>query len=740
MIHKLYKHLVGPLVIISLLVPMAAFSQIPRPVIPNLTISHEKGVRGNDPLDKLAPELRMLYEQFTPSRGGEPRGADETGLEGYTSGQLKDNFGIKAGDKNPVVTVAVNFTSKADVDALTKQGLTVIFKTDKTVYGTVSVQDLANMSGIAAVSSIGVLNSMHTPSPTKEGKIQFAGLDRGGSTPTPAPAQTLANRFNKQGLTGKGTVVGVIDTGIDWRHQDFIRPDGTSRILAIWDIYDDSYLDSKGKIGTAPPVVTLDSGAARFGTVYTNAQINAALKGAGTVNTGDHFGHGTAVAGTALGNGRATAKGVPAGTYEGVAPDADLIVVRASECGGFHPVASITAGWITEMAKSLGRPVVINMSFGGQFSSHDGSTVAEQFIDNLVGAGKPGVAVTVSAGNDGRYSLHSAGKFGPKRIGQKDNLSEPIELVVKEPSTMLAVFDSQDDWGLVFQSDNEIFQGVDGKPTPILIFKNAGRIDFRGVRELKNKDQFQAFCASIGGDLSKLAGKTDVAQIQLPVGDYWMYGFGSTANVKSGRFDLYSVEPAYMNKAIFGMGTEKTQMVGSPGNAKNAITVGSFDFRNSWENLQGETAFYNLVLGGPSSYTSPGYRRDGVVKPDISAPARYTISSLSESAKPASGGCEGSMASGNGEDFTKDGFHIAWDGTSAASPFAAGVIALMLEKNPTLDAEQIRQILRKSARKDSTVGGVPNAVWGWGMLDPAAAIAATPPRPGAGVKRPVKGK
>lgn len=206
------------------------------------------------------------------------------------------------------------------------------------------------------------------------------------------------------------------------------------------------------------------------------------------------------------------------------------------------------------------------------------------------------------------------------------------------------------------------------------------------------------------------------------------WGYGTDVNVRNGRFDLYSVESAHLNKAFFGMGTQKTEIVGSPGNAKNAITVGSYDFRGSWENIGGETTLYNLILGGPSAYTSAGFRRDGVVKPDITAPARYTISSLSRDAQPTIGGCRNSMATGEKALFTKDGFHLSWDGTSAATPFTAGVIALMLQKNPKLDSEQIRQILKKTANSGGLIGAVPNPTWGWGMVSPEAALKATPDR------------
>jgi minor extracellular serine protease Vpr len=731
--------LIGILATISLITQITAFAQVDldrsQPTMPDPKTARGRVTRGADSLDKLSPELRTLYEQFTPTRGA-PQGADETGIEGYTSGQLSSTFGIMPGDMNPLLTIAVNFTSKTDLEALKKAGVTVVSQMNKTVYVVTTFQQIANIAGMESVSSIGVLTATRIPSPTRQQDPQIASLGRGGIAPTAEANKTMANRFNRQGMTGKGVIVGVVDTGIDWRHEDFIRPDGTSRILAIWDPFDDSYLDSNGSIGSEPPVISSNNQTKRFGTVYTNQQINAALAGKGKVNTFDRFGHGTAVAGTAASNGRATAKDIPVGTYDGVAPEADLIIVRASDCGSFLPFASVASGWIADMAKSLNRPVVINMSFGGQFSAHDGTTDAEKFIDGLTGPGKPGRVITVSAGNDGQYSLHSSGKFGPKRVGQKDNFSDPVELFVKAPSSILAVLDTQDDWGVAFRSNNEIFQGADGKPTPIYIYKEKGQVSFNTGSTMKHSTEFAAFMNSLGEDLANPGGTSDVIDLRLPEGHYFIWGYGSTDKVRDGKFDLYSVEPAYLNQAVFGMGTEKTGMVGSPGNAKNAITVGSYDFRDSWVNLQGETAFYNLTLGGPSSYSSPGFRRDGLVKPDITAPARYTISPLSQSAKPDSGGCKDSMASGDGKDFTKDGYHIAWDGTSAAAPFTAGVIALMFQKNPNLDAEQIRQILRKTARKDGSVGAVPNAVWGWGMIDPAAAIAATPPS--TPVRKPVK--
>ncbi len=716
------------LIFVLALLPFVTIAQQPLdrtpPKLPHFSATRGGGEEMQTPLDKLAPELRSLYEQFAPTRG-ESRGADESGVGGYTSNQLSEIFGISDTGKNLSVTVAVKFGSAAELEAVKKAGASIIFRAGNTVYAMTAVRDLARLANLANVESINVFKAMQIPSRPEENKLlELVPLSRGGEGGNTVKAP-LANEFAKQNLTGKGVIIGVIDSGIDWRHEDFKKADGTSRILALWDLTDDSFQKTSGTIGSQPPVY-FEKEKQWLGTVYTNEQINAALKGTGKVNSFDRYGHGTAVAGTAAGNGRATANGIAPGTYAGVAPEADLIVVKASDCDFFSPASVLTAEWIAEKAKELKKPVVINMSFGSQFGSHDGTTEGEQFIDWLTGAGKKGVIVAVAAGNDGRFSIHAADKFGAKRAGQIDTQSGIIELFVKEPSRMLGVFDSQDNWGLAFRSDNLLFADVNGKPATIFIYKAAGGLDYQASAELKNPELIKNFMASSNADFAANGAKTDTIHLQMPVGIYHWRAYGTTANVKNGKFDLYLVESPSLNKATFGMGTIKNAMVSSPGNAANAITVGSFDFRSSWTNIEGGETLFNSQTGTISDYSSPGFRRDGAVKPDISAPARFTISSLSQDSRIQNGGCQNSMANDSPTQFTRDGFHLAWEGTSAATPFAAGVIALMLEKNPTLDSAQVKQILYRTARKDGLVGAVPNPAWGWGMIDPAAALRATP--------------
>jgi subtilisin family serine protease len=567
-------------------------------------------------------------------------------------------------------------------------------------------------------------------------------MERGGAGP---PAEKLDSDFNKQGLTGKGVIVGIVDTGIDWTHKDFIRPDGTSRILYIWDQADGSFADSNGKIGSAPP--TLQGGDAPGpGTLYTNEQINAALKGGGTVNTMDNHGHGTASASTAAGNGLATANGIVPGTYAGVAPEADLIIVKAADCGGFGWQYILGTIWIAQKMRELGRPGVINHSLGGHYTAHDGNEQKEKLMNELVGAGKPGLAITVSAGNEGQLSMHASGRFGPRLPGQRDFEGAPIEIYVSPQRTekyawVTAYFDHADDWGLIVVGSGKFLVDEVGKPLRCYIYKYDNSIQVQLEKGAKKPDYFNDFAQLIASKNSQLAvtgGRLDQLWLPLPPGGYWLRGFASTQNVRTGRFDLYAPDTSNAS-ALFTYGAEKRRMVGSPGNATNVITVGAYDFRARWANVEGQQTSYNLGLSNISEYSSPGgLREDGVFKPEIAAPATYTISALSRAATAAGRGCEGdNMGSGAGPtSVTRDGFHIAWEGTSAAAPFTAGVIALMLQKNPKMDSDQIKSILTRTAiRNDKYVGAVPNPEWGYGKINPPGAILETP-APGRVTKKP----
>ncbi len=652
------------------------------------------------------PNCPPIWSGFT---GSSIPGAGPIPCPGIRRRSSKAGTGSWGSDRDPAVGLAITLTPGADAEALTEVGATVYFQMGAVVYAGAPVSALAALEQSDAVAAIAPTKAAAFPrTPAADTmKIALPEIGRG--------ATALPIAFDHQGLTGKGVVVGVVDSGIDWKHADFRKPDGTTRILALWDMTDNSWESSGGTVGSAPPH---DIGGKPLGTLYTQAQINAALKGVGTVHSQDLVGHGTACAGTAAGNGRATAGNVPAGRYAGVAPEADLLIVRAGAGEGINSVYFLGTRWIAQTAKTRGEPCVISQSFGNQDNPHDGSTDEEAVMNDIAGAGKPGIAICAAAGNEGLDSFHAGGRFGPRQEGQADIQSSPVELFVTKDTELDAYFSDADDWGLAVVGLDNFLVDETGSPDPMVVFHVKDGIKAKLKVPAKAPVDFQAYFDTV--DMAPTPdGKEDRLSVPLPIGRYLLFGFGATANVPGGVFDLYL---PFTGDASFGHGADKRYMVASPGNADNVLTVGAYNFRSGWANAEGKQTAYNLVLGDLSDYSSPGFRRGGAIKPDISAPATYMISPLA----PGSEMSKDEDKTPDTAHITADGFHLAWSGTSAATPYVAGVVALMLQKNPALDAAQIKDILAKTATHDDFTGAVPNIHWGYGKIAPAAALAATP--------------
>ena len=183
----------------------------------------------------------------------------------------------------------------------------------------------------------------------------------------------LPVQAGSNGLTGKGILVGVVDSGVDFFHPDFRNEDGSSRILRLWD----------QSINGNPP-----EGYTR-GTEYTKEEIDEALVLGETegrrlialhieevsvarplIPSGDFSGHGTAVLGIAAGNGRASD-----GVNRGVAYESEILVVKLGNAGAnsFPRTTELMEGidYLVRQAAAMGKPIAINISFGNNYGSHE---------------------------------------------------------------------------------------------------------------------------------------------------------------------------------------------------------------------------------------------------------------------------------------------------------------------------------------------------------------------------------
>jgi subtilisin family serine protease len=125
-----------------------------------------------------------------------------------------------------------------------------------------------------------------------------------------------------------------------------------------------------------------------------------------------------------------------------------------------------------------------------------------------------------------------------------------------------------------------------------------------------------------------------------------------------------------------------------PSTADSCMAIAAYAVNVGWLEKVGDLA----------TYSSRGYNIDGKLGIDITAPGHSTFS-------------EG-----------KNNSWTIFNGTSSAAPHVVGAAALLLQYDPTLTHAQIRQILRNSATKDNFTGSIPNPEWGYGKLNIEGAI------------------
>lgn len=472
--------------------------------------------------------------------------------------------------------------------------------------------------------------------------------------------------------TGSGILVGVIDSGIDWRHNDFDTPGGQTRITAIYDLF--------GTGGNPPPGFTT-------GVEYTSAQIDA-----GTVAEVDINGHGTHVTGIAAGNGQDSG-----GLYRGVAYEADILFAKpwSDAQGGFPEDKTIDAmNYMVQKAASLGQPIAINMSLGGHYGSHDGTRPQEQLIDELSGEG---VVFLVAAGNEGDSFITAQASAGGGSMTYRIVEYEANQGTGNDFALMMIWVDGQ-------TSPSVTVQGAGMTVGPIGSGQVDGEATASGTVVIDN--------ASNGIDPSNgdkvILIQWDDQQGTAPAAADW------TVTISGGSGTAHAWHISSSMTAGFP-GSDNRYSVGMPSTAEAAITVAALKTRNTWPSLAGEAgyggSYGEVALGDRAPFSSIGPTRDGRQKPDIAAPGMAIVSTYSQDNDPPQ---PDNARVGN--------TYYANQGTSMATPMVCGIVAMMLEKDPTLTAAQIKQLLIDTAVTDGQTGAVWNEYFGWGKVDALAAV------------------
>ena len=474
-------------------------------------------------------------------------------------------------------------------------------------------------------------------------------------------------------VTGAGVIVGFVDTGIDITHPDFTYPNGTTKILYVWD----------QTVPGRPPT--------GFGYGYECSSADIEARTCPEVDT---FGHGTHVAGIA------TSSGVATGNYTGIAPGARIIFVKSGYevCNGeswTFDTNQILDGinYIVEKAAKVKMRVVINLSLGGNIGAHDGTDPFERALDGFVRDGTP---IVVAAGNGAEDQDHIDGQ-----ISQGQNST--FQFSLRESTTDVSI----DIWYSTQDQLTSSLHAPDGATYPVssspgVKITNLGMVNATENSLADGNELY--FEVNSTSSLPLNGWSISLIGMQVHSPGFWNAWTDSETCSYPGSFFLPGT----------GYVVDSQDTIGIPATAFNVVTVGAYVTKTSWKGMDGKTyGNPDVQPGGIAPFSSLGPTRDGRVKPDIVAPGEV-IASARSSAVPR-------------DPSDPDAYHRVLAGTSMAAPHVAGTIALMLQYDPGLSAIDIPRILRETARLDAFTGLLlqGSGTWGFGKMDARTATGLT---------------
>ena len=456
-------------------------------------------------------------------------------------------------------------------------------------------------------------------------------------------------------LSGEGVLAAVIDSGIDWKNTDFRNSDGSTRILKLWD----QTVEPESS-GYAPPEGYV------VGTEYNRDVINLALSGdeaaLRSMNLSiDYSGHGTFVTGIAAGNGQGMT-----GLFRGVAFESELIIVKLgdSEQRQFPRTTRLmeAVNYCIMEAQKAGKPVVINMSFGNNQGSHDGTDLLSTYLNAASDVWKN--VIVCGSGNEAGSGIHASGMLSGRQ-------TESVELAVGEYESgfNLQLWKNySDEYGVELIAPS-------GERSGNLRTYGADRVS------LDNTQVYVYY-----GQPTPYSRYQQLYFEFVPAGGYVTPGVWrivmTPVRIVDGRYDLWLQESATLNEdtRFFSPSEETTLTV--PSAAGKVITVGA----------------YNSRTDAYADFSGRGYTRtNDNIKPDIVAPGVNIVSTA------------------------VNGGYTVRSGTSMAVPFVSGSAALLMQwgivkrNDPYLYGEKVKAYLIRTARH---LPGepVPSKRTGWGAL------------------------
>lgn len=499
-----------------------------------------------------------------------------------------------------------------------------------------------------------------------------------------------------QGYDGTGVVVGMIDIGFEYAHPAFRDITGeTLRIKRVWQQNDIT--------GTSPAGFT-------YGSEYATAEDIL-----GAVTDDPDNGHGSHTSSIAAGCGGQSEHG---GQYRGMAPGTEIVMVgcNLSDVGIVDGIR-----YIHEYARSVGKPCVINMSLGSPIGPHDGRDWCDLLTTDYV-EGVDSLVLVVSASNSGSDQCHIYREFAGDTLR-----TFSIAVVSGDNYQNYLDFwgDAGDDFSLSialndYDRGSNVYSQVDVSPFMSTVVDSVYNYEMRSSRDSVYNVTVSVSHSNPGN------GRPEILVMINKEGSGDQRDVFSVAVTSSeANVHMWNNEEDFtaLNYPEYTEGNSEYTIGGFCANSDAVISVGSYSTRLvSMSN--GRIRQYVMGEEGDLSYfSSHGPTVDGRVKPDICATGQLLVAAINTQYVPHYLSYIYDTVMSEGQTF----YYALMQGTSMSSPAAAGIVALWLQQNPSLNVDSVRTLMHNSGRQDRFTGSIPvtgSNLWGWGKIDAFAGLPA----------------
>ena len=460
-------------------------------------------------------------------------------------------------------------------------------------------------------------------------------------------------------LTGRGVVIGFLDTGIRYEEEVFRNEDGSTRILGIWD----------QTIQTGQPPAGI-----LYGTEYQREQINEALQSENPrqiVPSYDEIGHGTALASVAAGSSLRNGLG-----FLGAAPQADIVMVKLRQAKQhlreFYLVdesvlayaesdVMVALKYLESYAVSLNRPLIICMGIGTSMGDHEGHSTLATYLNQI--ATRRSRVVIVCGGNEGNSAHHYVGT-------SIEGLRETVDNVeIRVDGTQIGF--TAELWGSVPARHSIAIRSPGGEVTPTVDFREQESRRFTFIYERTTIEVDHILVEQGSGE------ELIFFRFIAPTPGIWTIQVTISESNGESNFHIWLPLTQFLQSNTYFLRPSPYITLTEPANIREVISVTT----------------YNDVNGSFWAESGRGFTRLSRIKPDICAPGVNISTILGKRT-----------------------------GSSMAAALTAGAAALFMEwavvrgNQTRVESRELKNYLIRGADRSPEID-YPSREWGYGRLN-----------------------